>query len=153
MIRAWTGLAVLCLSASCALAADQPVKMKDLPPAVQKTVQEQSKGATIRGLSKEIEDGKTYYEVELIADGHNHNKDILIDASGAVAEIEEQVALDAVPAAVKATIEKSAGTGKILKVESVQKQGKISYEARIEQAGKKREITVQADGTLVPAKK
>jgi uncharacterized membrane protein YkoI len=151
MKRAWTGLAVLCLSASCALAADQPVKMKDLPPAVQKTVQEQSKGATIRGLSKEIEDGKTYYEVELTADGHN--KDILIDASGAVVEIEEQVALDAVPAAVKATIEKSAGTGKILKVESVQKQGKVSYEARIEQAGKKREITVQADGTLVPAKK
>ncbi len=151
MIRAWTGLAVLCLSASCALAADQPVKMKDLPPAVQKTVREQSKGATIRGLSKEIEGGKTYYEVELTADGHN--KDILIDASGAVVEIEEQVALDAVPAVVKATIEKSAGTGKILKVEWVQKQGKVSYEARIEQAGKKREITVQADGTLVPAKK
>jgi uncharacterized membrane protein YkoI len=151
MKRAWMGLAVLCLSASCALAADQPVKMKDLPPAVQKTVQEQSKGATIRGLSKEIEDGKTFYEVELTADGHN--KDILMDASGAVVEVEEQVALDGVPAAVKATIEKSAGTGKILKVELVQKQGKVSYEARIEQAGKKREITVQADGTLVRAKK
>ena len=40
------------------------VKMQDLPLAVQKTVREQAKGATLHGLSKEIEDGKTFYEAE-----------------------------------------------------------------------------------------
>jgi hypothetical protein len=50
-------------------ASEKPVKMKDLPSAVQTTVQEQSKGATVRGLSKETDNGKTYYEVELKVTG------------------------------------------------------------------------------------
>jgi hypothetical protein len=39
-----------------ATAAEKKLHMKDLPPAVQKTVQEQTKGAEIKGLSKETEE-------------------------------------------------------------------------------------------------
>ncbi len=38
-------------------AAEKKVQMKDLPPAVQKTVQDQTKGAEIRGISSETEKG------------------------------------------------------------------------------------------------
>ncbi len=46
------------------LLAAAVLTMKDLPPAVQKTVQDQAKGAEIKAISKETEDGKTHYEVE-----------------------------------------------------------------------------------------
>jgi hypothetical protein len=87
------------LVASGVSAAEKRVKMERLPPAVQKTVQEQSKGGTIRGLAEEIEGGKTFYEAELKINGHN--KDLLIDPNGAVVEVEEEVALDSLSAAVR----------------------------------------------------
>jgi uncharacterized membrane protein YkoI len=128
-------------------AADQRVKMENLPAAVQKTVQEQSKGGTIRGLSKEIEDGKTFYEAELKVNGHN--KDLLIDPAGSVVEVEEEVALDSVPAAVKEAIQKHAAKGKIVIVESVSKNDTlVAYEAKIKTAGKTSEVRVNPDGSL-----
>jgi hypothetical protein len=46
-------LCALCVLSLCAaIAQDQQAKLKNLPSAVQKTVEEQSKGAKIRGLSK-----------------------------------------------------------------------------------------------------
>jgi predicted aspartyl protease len=137
------------LVASSISAAEKRVKMESLPPAVQKTVQEQSKGATIRGLSQEIEDGKTFYEAELKVNGHG--KDVLIDSAGSVVEIEEEVALDSVPAAVKSAIQKHAAKGQIKLVEAVSKNGSvIAYEAKIKTAGKTSEVRVNPDGT--PAK-
>ena len=137
------------LVASGVSAAEKRVKMESLPPAVQKTVQEQAKGATIRGLSIEIEDGKTFYEAELKVNGHN--KDVLIDPNCAVVEVEEEVALDSLPAAAKDAIQKHAAKGKIVLVESVSKNDTlVAYEAKIKTAGKTSEISVKPDGS--PAK-
>src|SRR5437867_6190605 len=124
----------LFLGTAWAEGGEQKVKMSDLPKAVQKTVQEQSKGATVRGLSKEVEDGKTYYEVEMTVDGHG--KDVTIDGAGTVVEVEEEVALSSLPPAVKSALEKKAGAGKIVKIESVTKGSAIvAYEAKIEEGG------------------
>lgn len=126
--------------------------MKDLPEAVRKTVQEQSKGATLRGLSREVEKEQTFCEAELRVNGHN--KDLLIDSSGVIVEIEEVAALNALPAAVKATILKSAGKARIISVESITKNNTIeAYEAQVSRAGKKSEIKVGADGELMSAEK
>ena len=128
--------------------SEKKVKMADLPEAVRKTVQEQSKGATLRGLAKEVEDGKTFYEAELKVNGRN--KDVLIDPSGAVVEIEEQVALSSLPAEVQATIKKGAGKGKITAVESITKNNALeAYEAHVTRAGKRSEIKVAPDGKLI----
>ena len=144
---------VLAFSASTlAQNSEKSVKMKDLPEAVRKTVQEQSKGATLRGLAKEVEDGKTFYEAELKVNGHN--KDVLIDPTGAVVEIEEQVAQASLPADVRATIQKAAGKGKITAVESITKNNTLeAYEAHVTKAGKKSEIKVTTDGKLITAEK
>jgi len=40
--------------------SEKRVKLEDLPAAVKKTVMEQSKGAKLRGLTREVEHGKTY---------------------------------------------------------------------------------------------
>jgi uncharacterized membrane protein YkoI len=129
-------------------ASERPVKMKDLPKAVQTTVQEQSKGATVRGLSKETDNGKTYYEVELKVKGHN--RDVLIDPTGAVVEIEEEVSIASIPPAVKAQMEKQAGRGKIVTVESVTKNDAVvAYEAHVKTGNKRSEIKVAPDGQLI----
>ena len=134
----------LCVAASIH-AQETRVKMADLPDAVKHSVEEQSKGGTIRGFTKEAQKGKTYYEAELTVDGHH--KDILMDSSGAVVQVEESVAMDAVPGAAKAGLEKRAGKGKITSVESITKGVKIvAYEAVVRTGTKKSEIQVDPNG-------
>jgi len=137
------------LFSATVFSAEKRVKMENLPPAVQKTVQDQSRGATIHGLSQEVENGKTLYEAELKVNGRN--KDLLIAAAGSVLEIEEEVALDSVPAAAKGAIQKQAGKRQIVTVESVTKgRSVVAYEAKIKTAGKTSEVRVSPDGA--PAK-
>ncbi len=57
-------LAYATVATGLAFAVDKPVKLSDLPPAVQKPIQEQIKGAVIKGFSTETEKGKTFYEAE-----------------------------------------------------------------------------------------
>ncbi len=124
---------------------EKKIKKSDLPAAVQKTADEQSKGATVKGYSTEVEDGKTLYEVELTVNGHS--KDVSMSPEGSVVEVEEEVVLDSLPAEVRAGLQKKAGAGKITKVESLTKQGKlVAYEAQVRTNGKKSEVQVGPDG-------
>lgn len=133
------------LLAGAASAQEKKIKRSELPPAVEKTVAAQSEGATIRGFSEEKEKGQTFYEAEMTVNGHS--KDVLIAADGTVVEIEEQVALDSLSPEVKAGLQAKAGAGKILKVESLTKKGKlVAYEAKVESNGKKSEVQVGPDG-------
>ena len=128
-----------------ALAQEKKIKRSDLPAAVEKTVVEQSKGATIRGFSQEKENGQTTYEAEMLVNGHS--KDVQMDANGGVIEIEEQVDLQAVSAEVKAGLQAKAGKGKIMKVESITKKDKlVAYEAKVMTDGKKSEVQVGPGG-------
>jgi hypothetical protein len=137
-------ITTLCVSA-LATAQEKKIQRGDLPTAVEKTVATQSQGATIKGFSQEKEKGQTYYEAEMMVDGHS--KDVLIDKDGNIVEVEEQVAIDSLPAAVKDGIQSKAGSGKIEKVESLTKHDKlVAYEAVVRTAGKKKEIQVGPDG-------
>jgi len=128
-----------------ALAQEKKLKKEDLPAAVQKTADEQSKGATVKGYSTEKEDGKTIYEVQLTVNGKN--RDVSIDSAGVLMEIEDQVDMASLSDAVQAGLKKKAGAGKILSVEALTKKGKIvAYEAVVETAGKKKEVQVGPDG-------
>ena len=54
---------------------EKPVKLQELPPAVQEVVKAQSKSATVRGFSMEVKDGRTLYEIEMRAKGRNQGPD------------------------------------------------------------------------------
>jgi hypothetical protein len=141
---------ILLLVANLALAGstvgqERKINRSELPAAVEKTVVEQTKGATIRGFSQEKENGQTTYEAEMLVIGHT--KDVQMDTNGAVMEVEEQVELQEVPAAVKAGLQAKAGKGKITKVESITKKNKlVAYEAQVVTDGKKSEVQVGPDG-------
>jgi hypothetical protein len=133
------------LLASAGLAQEKKIQRSDLPPTVEKTVASQSQGATIKGFSAEKEKGQTYYEAELLVDGHS--KDILMDKSGAIVEVEEEVAMDSLPPAVKTGLQTKAGAGKLVKVESLTKHDKlVAYEAQVMTGTRKSEVQVGPDG-------
>ena len=124
---------------------EKRIKRSDLPAAVKKTIRHESHGATIRGFSEEKEKGQTFYEAQLMVDGHS--KDVLMDANGAIAEIQEEVSGQALPALAREGLQAKAGKSKLLKVESITKRGKVvAYEAVVLTGGKKSELQVGPDG-------
>ncbi len=136
----------LCLCVpSLSRAAEKKITKSELPAAVQKAADEQSKGATVKGYSKEIEDGQLEYEVEMTVNGHSKN--VSISPDGRVLEIEEQVELNTLPTAVQDGLKAKAGKGKITKVESLTKRGSIvAYEAQVMTNGKHTEVQVGPAG-------
>jgi hypothetical protein len=139
-------LATLLLFLAPVIAAqEKKIKRSDLPPAVEKTVVEQGQAAAIRGFSQEREDGQIFYEAEFLVNGRS--KDILMDANGVVVEMEEPMAIASLPPAVHAGLQAAAGHGKVVKVESLTKRGKlVAYEANVITNGKKSEVQVGPDG-------
>jgi uncharacterized membrane protein YkoI len=128
-----------------ASAQEKKIERSALPAAVEKAVQAETKGATIKGFAQEREHGKTFYEVETVVDGRT--RDILFAPDGSVAEIEEEVSFDSLPSEVQTGLKKKAGGVNIEKVESLTKKSRlVAYEGRIRRNGKDAEIQVGPDG-------
>jgi hypothetical protein len=142
---AMTALLVGVVTCSVVQAQSKKVERSQLPPAVEKTVVAESKGAAIRGFSTEVEDGKRVYEAALTIDGHA--RVLEIDEQGNLLETEDEVSIASVPPAVKAGLTKTAGKGTITKVETLTKKGKlVAYEADVKTGTKRSEIQVGPDG-------
>jgi hypothetical protein len=121
--------------------------LKDLPAAVQKTVQANLQGGEIKNIAKEKEDGVEQYEVESALNGKT--RDFNVDSKGALLVMEEGTTIDAIPAAAKAGILKKVGAGKLSGIETFTKTGlPMMYEASYtDKNGKKHEVLVKADGS------
>ena len=138
-------VAAALLCATFAVSEEKKINRSDLPPAVEKTVASQSEGAIIRGFTQEKENGQTFYEAEMMVNGHT--KDVRIDSNGGIAEVEEEVTMESLPGAVKDGLQAKAGKGKVAKVESLTRRDKlVAYEAVVQKNGKKSEIQVGPDG-------
>ena len=126
--------------ASQAGAQEKKLTRAQLPAAVQRTADEQSKGATVHGYATEKDEGQTVYEVEMTL--HGRSRDVTIDSAGTVLEVEEQVPFDSLPEAVRAGLKQAAGSGRIATVESLTKHGRlVAYEAHV-----RSEVQVGPDG-------
>ena len=145
MKQAFTCIALVAMFLSVAVAADKPLTMKDLPPAIQEAVLAQTNGAEIKTVAKEVTNGKTEYEIETILKGHT--RDLMLDASGGLISVEEEATIDSIPGPAKAAIQKQAVGGKITRVEILTKGKVVAYEAAIDKGGKASEVAVKADGT------
>jgi uncharacterized membrane protein YkoI len=77
-------MSITIIAGACS-AQEKRIKRSDLPAAVEKTVAEVSKGATVRGFNEEKENGKVAYEVEMVVNGNS--KDVQIDPNGMVTEV------------------------------------------------------------------
>ena len=140
-------IAALLVAAGAASAFEKKVRMQDLPPAVQKAVEEQSKGATLAGLSKEVENGATMYEAELKVG--ERTKDVTFDANGQVIITEEEISIDSIPAPAREAIQKTVGKRKLLLVETVSERGRTFYEAHYKSGLFTKELKVDGAGKRV----
>ncbi|MBN9662211.1 MAG: PepSY-like domain-containing protein [Acidobacteria bacterium] len=140
---------ILCLTLACVFAAEgaTKLKLKDLPPAVRKSVEAETANATIIGIVREIEDGKTIYEVEMKTNGRTRSVDL--DPQGNVLSTEEEVAFESLPAAAQAAILKRAAGAKVTRVEKVVASGRVSYEATLAGKGPQTEFVVGEDGSIL----
>ncbi|MGH9423617.1 MAG: hypothetical protein ACRD3J_26825 [Thermoanaerobaculia bacterium] len=143
VVTVWDGVAV---------AQEQKSKMlvlKDLPPSVQKTVQDNLKGGAIKTIGKEKEDGIEQYEIETAVTCKARDFNVAVD--GRLLVVEEATTIDAIPAAAKAAILKQVGSGAVTTIETFAKPGQpVLYEAAHTDAkGKRHELLVNAEGKAV----
>ena len=123
------------------------MSMRELPAAVQQAVKDQSRGATVRRLSKTVQDGQVEYEAQMTINGHG--QDIDFDRDGLVIRVEEEVEFESLPVAARGAIQKAMGTDKPQKVKSVFEKGTLFFEATFHKAGKSTAIRVGADGAAI----
>jgi Peptidase propeptide and YPEB domain len=124
--------------------SEQNVK---LPAAVEAAFKKAYPTATIKGTSKEDENGKTVYEIESIDKGLG--RDLLYQPDGTVISIEEEIPESAQPAAVTATLKKQFAGATITKREKVTEGGTMFYEFQLTGA-KVPEVQIRPDGTVIP---
>ena len=146
---AWMTAAVLVLMGGVANAgqAEGKVALKNLPPAVRATVEAETKNATIKGISKETEKGKTVYEVESMVNGRT--RDFMIDGAGKVYVVEEQLDAAKAPVPVRRALE---AQGTIVVLESVKENGVTTFEGQVKTKAGKR-VTMELDAAGQPVKK
>jgi hypothetical protein len=60
-----------------------------------------------------------------------HTKDVFVDGSGSLVEMEEQISTESPPAAVRQGLQGKAGRDKLIQVETLTKQEQlVAYEAK-----------------------
>jgi hypothetical protein len=131
--------------------AESRVPCRSLPAAVLHQAKVEAGDAAIRGCVREKEHGRLTYEMETTQpDGRS--KDIALDASGRVLEVEQEIMAGSLPPAVSDAIAKAADGGKAGKIESVTRGGVIaSYETTITKSGRRREVAFSPQGAPVTA--
>ena len=134
---------------TAAAARERSLKKSELPTAVRQAADEQSQGATVRGYSVAVEDGQKEYEVAMTV--HGHSRDVTISPAGKVLEVDEQVQLAELPSQVREALVSKAGAGRIVRIESLTKAGRVvAYEAQVRSAqGRRSEIQVGPDGAAL----
>src|SRR5215472_4115062 len=95
--------------------------VRDLPPNVQQTVQDNLKGGEIKAIGKEKEDGIEQYEIETMVNGKARDFNVALD--GRLLVVEEATTIDAIPASARAAIMKKVGGGRVVTLETFAKPG------------------------------
>jgi hypothetical protein len=133
-----------------AQAQETKVRASDVPAAVISAFKAAYPGATIKGYAKEKENGKVFYEIE--STEGSTGRDILYNADGTVAEIEETIAAGDLPSAAQELIHSKYPRAIVTKVERATEktsQGdKVGYEVIAKQGKKRITLEFDAEGKL-----
>jgi len=121
-----------------------------LPAPILAAFKKSYPNATIKNAAKETEDGKTVWEVESI--DNNMARDLMYNPDGTVIDIEEEVAMAAVPPVVADAVKAKYPKATITKAEKRTVGKTVTYEFTLKGA-KEASIELTPDGKIVPAKK
>lgn len=130
---------------------EQILKRKDVPASILHSFDQSYPAATIKGYSKEVEKGKTFYEIESV-EGSLH-RDILYAADGTVVSIEESLPYADFPKPVRDAIGKEYPQAKIQISERVTKGQTIEYEVVLRVGKTKVEVVCEPGGKILKKEK
>jgi hypothetical protein len=128
---------------------DEDVSMDKVPQAVKDTLKQYASESNVKKVEKSDEDGVEAFEFDITQGTHSY--ELAITPDGKFNGTEEDVQLSDMPEAAQAALKAQAGDdGKLSGFEkAVDKNNKTTYEADIKKNGKKFEVAVDADGTVV----
>lgn len=132
-------------------AQEESLSRKDVPPTVLKTFQASYPHATIKGYSKEIENGITTYEIESV-EGNVH-RDVTYGADGSLVSVEESLPFSSVPEPVRNAVMNVSEGVKILFCEKIMKADTLRYEVLLTSSAGKLEVVLEPDGKIVATEK
>jgi hypothetical protein len=140
-------LLVWTAGATRASAEEQTIKCDQVPPAVHKAFQTAYPKAMIRDCSKEVEKGKTAYEISSLED--KTRRDILYYEDGTIVVVEEAIPAGDLPEPVRLAISKKYPGRTITLAERLTHDSSITYEVRLKQRGKTLELIFGPNGKEV----
>ncbi len=115
------GLSVVALALGSALVIfaddEEKVPLDKVPKAVMESVKKRFPNGEVTGASKETEDGKTTYEINVKDNGSKI--DVELTPEGAIAVIEKQIKADGLPKAVTDALEGKYPKANHTKVEEI----------------------------------
>ncbi|MBC7979928.1 MAG: PepSY-like domain-containing protein [Armatimonadetes bacterium] len=129
----------------------------DLPPRVQQTIRNESRGRKVVDIDREKWHGQPVIEVEFQQKGRNAH--IYVADNGAIVK-DERVGtapsilfmgtqLEDLPTAAQSKIKEQAGTGKIKDIDKEIRDGRVVYEIEIEpEAGDDFHLVIAPDGVI-----
>ena len=123
------------------------ITKKDVPSAVLTAFRNTYPKATLRGYAKEIEEGKTYFEIE--STNGSLSVDALYQGDGTLAELEEQVVPADLPAVVKEAAKAKHPDAKIAKAEKTTRGDAITYELRLTSRKTSISIVINQNGDVI----
>ena len=132
--------------------ATERVSLAQLSAPARATVEKLTAGGKVDMIDKEVEKGKTVYDVEATVNG-KHVEYLIADADGAVLGTETSIEYSELPAAVRAAAEKYFGTATGLKPMKGVEEGETSYEIEGTKNGKKIAATFDPTGKFLGEEK
>src|SRR5262245_10975498 len=143
---------VLCLTASglvggCAStpSGEQNVTLAKVSEPARATINKETAGGQIEKITKEIERGKTVYDVEATVGG-KHLEYLIADADGAVLGTEVPIPFEQLPAPVRVAAENYFGASTGLAAMKGVEYGETHFEIEGMKHGKKVEVTFDPEG-------
>ena len=127
-------------------AQEKTVTKKDVPSAVLSAFANAYPQAGVKAYAREVEKGKTYYEIESSLGGES--LDVLYLDDGTLAEVEEGVAPGDLPAPVKVAVSSRYSKAKIVKSEKTTRGDVVTYELRVNSGGASIGLVVAPDGKI-----
>jgi Putative beta-lactamase-inhibitor-like, PepSY-like len=140
-------LLALVAGAASALAEEQDISCNAVPMVVRGAFEKAFPKATIKECAKEVEKGKTAYEISSTEGGIR--RDVLFHADGTLIVIEEAIAFQSAPDLVQQAVRKMYPGGEITLAEKITRDGAVLYEFKMKHRGKRVETVFDPSGNEV----
>jgi hypothetical protein len=132
-------------------AQEQAIRKKDVPKPILDAFQKSYPNSTIRGYSKETEQGTVVYEIESV-DGKVH-RDVTYATDGSLVSVEESLTFADLPEPVRNTLAKEYPKAKVSTCEKVMKGSMTRFEVLIARDKERYELVLNPDGTTAKKEK